>query len=239
MMNIKTFLLFAALLLSGATVSAQTAGEIIAKYLEVSGGREQMSKLTSVYMEGSIDAMGNSGPIKLTTLNGKGYKMEIEMNGSAIITCFNEKEGWSVNPFVGGSSPVTMSEAQFKAGKEQIYIGAPFIFYAEKGYKAELLGSEALGDINAWKIKMTSPDSIAVMYFFDPATGYLLKNIQQSEMQGSMVDNIMTFSDYRNSNGFPQPYKINMSVGGQFEMTMTINKIEANKIVDEAIFAKP
>jgi hypothetical protein len=235
----KTFLFSAILMLCGATVSAQSAGEIIAKYLEVTGGREQISKLTSVYMEGSIDAMGNSGPIKLTTLNGKGHKMEIEMNGSAIITCFNEKEGWSVNPFMGGSSPVTMAEAQYKAGKEQINIGAPFISYAEKGYKAELLGSESVGDINAFKIKMTSPDSISVMYFFDPATGYLVKSIQQTEMQGSTVDNIMTYSDYRNTAGYSQPYKINMSVGGQFEMTMTINKIEANKTVDEAIFKKP
>jgi hypothetical protein len=238
-MKMKTFLFSAILMLCGATVSAQTAGDIIAKFLEVTGGREQISKLTSVYMEGSIDAMGNSGPIKLTTLNGKGYKMEIEMNGSAIITCFNEKEGWSVNPFMGGSSPVTMSEAQYNAGKEQIYIGAPFISYAQKGYKAELLGNESVGDINAFKIKMTSPDSISVMYFFDPATGYLVKSIQQTEMQGSPVDNIMTYSDYRNTAGYSQPYKINMSVGGQFEMTMTINKIEANITVDEAIFKKP
>jgi hypothetical protein len=140
---------------------------------------------------------------------------------------------------MGGGSAETMPEAQYKAGKERIYIGAPFVFYADKGYKAELLGSEAVGDINAWKIKMTSPDNISVLYFFDPASGYLLKSIQQTEMQGSMVDNIMTYSDYRDSGGFPQSYKLNMSVGGQFEMTMTINKIEINKTVDEAIFNKP
>lgn len=238
-MKIKTFLFSTILILCGATVSSQTADDIIAKYLEVSGGKEQMSKLTSFYLEGSFDAMGNSGPMKVTTLNGKGYKMEIDMMGSTIVTCFNEKEGWSVNPFMGSSSPVTMSESQFKAGKDQIYIGAPFVFYAEKGYKAELLGSEAVGDINAWKIKMTSPESISVIYFFDPTTGYLVKNIQQAEMQGSPVENIITFSDYRISDGFPQPYKMHMSVGGQFEMTMTISKIVANITVDEAIFVKP
>jgi hypothetical protein len=54
-----------------------------------------------------------------------------------------------------------------------------------------------------------------------------------------MVDNVMTFSDYRVADGFPQPYKMNMNIGGQFDMTMTINKIEVNKTIDEAIFAKP
>jgi len=235
-----TSLLFTSLLLfCGATLSAQTADEIIAKYLEVTGGKEKISQLTSMYMEGTIDVMGNSGPIKLTTLNGKGYKNEIEIQGSVIVSCFNEKEGWSVNPFMGGSSPETMPEAQYKMGREQIYIGAPFVFYADKGYKAELLGNESVGDVNAWKIKMTSPDNTAVLYFFDPATGYLIRGIQQMEMQGSTVDNVMTFSDYKDVAGFPQPHKMNMNMGGQFEMTMSISKIEYNLSVDEAIFAKP
>jgi len=238
-MKAKTLLLIATLLLCGATVYAQTADEIIAKYLEVTGGKEKISQLTSVYMEGSMDVMGNSGPLKLTTLNGKGYKMELDMSGSTIVNCINGTEGWSINLVVGGGAPETMPEAQYKAGKEQMYIGAPFVSYAEKGYKAELLGSEAVGDINAWKIKMTSPDSISVVYFFDPATGYLVRSISQTEMQGSMIDNIMTFSDYRGSDGFPQPYKMNKNMGGQFEMTTTISKIEYNKPVDEAIFAKP
>jgi len=238
-MKLTSLLLTTALLLCGATLSAQTADEIIAKYLEVTGGKEKISQLTSVYMEGTIDVMGNSGPMKLTTLNGKGYKMELDMSGSTIINCINGNEGWTINPFMGGGAPETMPEAQYKSGKEQMYIGAPFVFYTEKGYKAELMGNESVGDVKAWKIKMTSPENIAVDYFFDPATGYLIRSIQQVDMQGSMVDNIMTFSDYRDADGFPQPYKMNMSIGGQFDMTMSINKIEYNKPVDEAIFAKP
>ena len=239
MKNFKSVSILIAVLLCGTFVSAQTADEIIAKYLQTMGGKEQIAKVNSVYTEGNMDVMGNAGPLKITVLNGKGYKMDVEIMGSLITSCFNEKEGWSVNPMMGNSTATTMPEAQYKAGRDQIFIGAPFIFYQEKGYKAELQGAETIGDINTWKVKLTSPENNAVTYFFDQTTGYLIRTITQTEMQGSMVDNVMTFSDYRVTDGFPQSYKMNMNVGGQFEMTMNINKVEVNKTIDEAIFAKP
>lgn len=234
-----TLSLLTALLLCGSIVSAQTADEIIDKHLQSLGGKEQLSKINSLYVEASMDVMGTESPVKTTTLNGKGYKTEIEMMGSVIINCINEKEGWSINPMMGGNTPQMMTEEQYKTGKSQIYIGAPFVSYKETGYKAELLGNESVGDVNALKVKMTSPDNHSEVYFFDPATGYLVRMIQQSEMQGQMVDNILTFSDYRQVDGYTHPFKIHMNVGGMFETTMMTKKVEINKPVDEAIFAKP
>jgi hypothetical protein len=239
MKTYKSIALTVTVLFTALLASAQTADEIIAKYLQTMGGKEQIKKVNSLYTEGTMDVMGNSGVLKITTLNGKGFKSEIEVMGSVITSCFNVTGGWTINPMTGSSTAESMPEAQYKAGKDQIFIGAPFIFYAEKGYKTELLGAEAVGDLNTWKIKITSPENEVVTYFFDQTTGNLVRQIRQVEMQGSMVDNTMTFSDYQQTDGFPQPHKIAINVGGQFEMTMNINKIEVNKPVDEAIFAKP
>ena len=54
-----------------------------------------------------------------------------------------------------------------------------------------------------------------------------------------MVDNILTFSDYRQADGYTHQHKIHMNMGGMFETTMVTKKVEINKPVDEAIFAKP
>jgi hypothetical protein len=60
------------------------------------------------------------------------------------------------------------------------------------------------------------------------------------EMQGQMTDNEITYSDYRQVEGYAVPYKMDMNIaGGQFQMTMTVSKVELNIPVDEAIFAKP
>ena len=239
MKKLRTILLFTALFLCGAMVSAQTADEIISKYLQATGGKELISKIKSLYYEGTINVMGNDGVLKMTTLNGKGNKMEMDMMGSLVTNCVNEKEGWMINPFMGGSTAETMPEPQYKAGRDQIFIGSPFLTYSENGYKAELLGNETIDNINAQKIKLTSPDNTTVTYYFDPATGYLIRSVQQAEMQGQTIDNVMNYSDYQETDGYIQPHKMVINMGGQFEMVMTIKKVEINKPVEEAIFAKP
>jgi hypothetical protein len=240
MKTYKSLLLAFIALFCAVTVSAQTADEIISKYILTIGGKDLLTKITSVYTESSMDVMGTQGSVKTTTLNGKGMRQDMDIMGSIITTCYSDQGGWSINPMTGATSPEAMPEAQYNSGKDQIVIGAPFINCAEKGYKAELMGTEAVGTVNAFKIKMTAPDSTSSVYFFDPGTFYLVKSIQSMEMQGQMTDNEITYSDYRQVDGYAVPYKMDMNIaGGQFQMTMTISKVELNKPVDEAIFSKP
>ncbi len=240
MKTYRSFALAFTALFCAVTISAQTADEIINKYVQAIGGKDLLSKVTSVYTEGSIDAMGTQITFKTTTLNGKGMKQEMDVMGSPMITCFTDKGGWSINPMTGGTAPEDMPANQYNSGKEQIVVGAPFVNFSEKGYKTELLGTEAVGDVNAFKIKLTSPDSISATYYFDPNTSYLIKSISESEMQGQMIDNVITYSDYKPAEGYTLPYKMEMVIaGGQFSMTMAVTKVELNKPVDEAIFAKP
>lgn len=228
------------MLFFAAYASAQTADEIIAKYVQVLGGKDQLSKINSVYTENKIEVMGMEGTGKSTILNGKGNRQDIEIMGTVITSCYTDKGGWSVNPMTGGGTPETMSDTQYNAGKESIVIGAPFINYAEKGFKAELLDDEAVDSVPAHKIKLTSPDNISTIYFFDTDSGYLIKSISQVEMQGMMTDNEMRYSMYRQADGFAMPYKVDMVMaGGQFTMTNTVTKVELNKPVDETFFAKP
>lgn len=240
MKTLKSFTFAFIALFSTVIASAQTADEIISKYIQAIGGKDLLAKITSVYTESSMDVMGTQGNIKTTTLNGKGMRQDIDISGSTITNCYSDTGGWSVNPMTGGTSPEAMPEGQYKSGKGQIVVGAPFINYAEKGYKAELTGTEAVGTVNAYKIKITAPDSTSSVYFFDPGTSYLIKSVQMMEMQGQMMDNEITYSDYRQVEGYAVPYKMGMNIaGGQFQMAITVSKVELNKPVDETIFAKP
>jgi len=222
------------------TVSAQTADEIISKYVQAIGGKDVLSKITSIYTESIMDVMGMEAAVKSTTLNGKGMKQEIDIMGSLMVTCYSDKGGWSINPFTGMGSSEDMPEAQYNANKDQIGIGAPFLDYAEKGYKAELLGTEAVAGVDAYKINLTAPDSTSSVYFFDPNTFYILKSVQESDMQGQMVENIIIFSDYRQTEGYSMPYKMDMDMaGGQFMMTMKVDTVVLNVPVNDSIFVKP
>ncbi len=231
--------LIGAIFLCGSFVSAQTADEVIAKYLKAIGGKEVLSMITSIYMESKADIMGMESIQKTTILNGKGYRMDMDIMGSIMTTCFNDNSGWSINPMMGSGSAEDMPQAMYISGRDQIYIGSPFTIYAEKGYKAELLGSEAVGNANTFKVKLTAPDNTSTVYFFDKETGYILKSVSQGDMQGQTIENVTIFSDYKQVNGYTLPHTVTINIGGMIEFTSTVTKVEINKPVDEAFFAKP
>jgi hypothetical protein len=231
-------MLFAASI--AGSVSGQTADEIISKYVKAIGGRERLQKITSVYSEGTIEVMGMQGAIKIFTVNGKGTRQDIDINGTTITSCYGEKDGWSINPMTGASTAETMTPDQYNAGKDDIAVGGPFVDFTARGYKAELLGNDTIAHVNTYKIKVTSPDNIVTTNYFDATTFYLVRIVAQAEMQGQMMENIITFSDYKDSDGYKKPNKMEMDMaGGQFQMVITFTKLELDKPIDPAIFTKP
>lgn len=238
MKTIRLITLTVLAILIAGNLSAQTADEIISKYIQAIGGKEKLSKITSVNIESTIEAMGASGIIKSTTLNGKGTRADIEIAGYKITSCYTDKEGWIINTMIGKTSAEIMPAAHYNLGKDQIVIGGPFINYAEKGFKAELLGTDTLA--GAYKIKLTSPDSLSVVYYFDNRTFYLLQEISHSVAMDQIVQSTAYYSDYRQADGYTIPYKTELALaGGQFVNEMTVTKAELNTPVDEAIFKKP
>lgn len=236
-MNFKKVLFAAGFVISALTVKAQTADEIIQKNIDATGGKDKLAQITSIYMEASMEVMGNNAPVVSTVLNGKGAKTEIEINGSKMINCVTDKGGWSINPMMGSSDPTAMPEDQYKISKDQIWIAGPLFNYAEKGYKVEAAGQEMIGGVNAYKLIVTSPENVVVNYYFDPTTFNLLQIKTKANMMGQEMEMVSKFSNFKKTDfGYVYPYTSEISYGDQFSMVMNVNKIEINKPVDPAIF---
>jgi hypothetical protein len=236
---LKTSLLVASILFGSAVVNAQTADDIIAKNIEAVGGKEKLKAINSVRMENTLSIMGNDAPNTTTILNGKGYRNESEFNGAKIIQVITEKSGWTINPMAGANDPQALPDDQVRAGKSQIYV-VPLLDYTAQGAKAELLGQEKVGTVNAYKIKITDANNIATTYYFDPATYYLVQISRSSEMMGQQVDVTATYSDYKKTDyGWVVPQNVDINMGGQFSMTLKLKNVEVNKEVDPKIFDMP
>lgn len=231
---------FFTLLVAFLTVSltAQTADEIVAKHIEAIGGKDVLTKTTSLYVESSMSVMGNEAPTRMSILNGKGFKSEIDMMGSTIIQCISEKGGWMINPMAGGGVE-DMPEKQAKGTMGNLRLGGLFFNYSEKGTTVELLGKKKAGDIDAFQLKVTPKDGNSSIYFIDPATFYIVRMEAKGEMMGQEIDIATTFSDYKKvDNGFVMAHSTEIDMG-QFAMTSTVKKVEVNKAMDEATFSKP
>jgi hypothetical protein len=239
MKKIKLFLITIFLLPASSLMQAQTAEEIISKHILALGGKDILEKINTMSVESSTQVMGNDLPTVTTIVNGKAYKNESDMNGQKIVQCYTEKAGWSMNPMNGGAVE-TMPANQFKAGKHQFDIGGPFLNYQAKGNKVELVGKELVGQVQTYKLKLFTRDSIEMTYFVDTATYYIVQTLQNSDMMGQEITLKTSLSDYRKTDiGYVMPYAIDLSFGDQFSLNIAIKKVEFNKTIDPAVFDIP
>jgi hypothetical protein len=232
---VRGLLLFASVACA-VKLSAQTADDIVAKYIEAIGGKDTISQIKSVSIESSMQVMGTDAPSTTVILDGIGYRSDTDFNGTKIVRVYTDKSGWIENPMAGSADPAPMPDDEYNAGKAQIFVGGALYNYAGRGGKVELISKDA----DSYSIKLTSKDNTESTYVIDAKT-YLIKSATtKGKMQGQDVEITSTFADYRKAdNGYQTPYSISMDFGGQFAMTVAVKKVELNKTIDPAIFNMP
>jgi len=181
----KISLLCAILFLGLLPAKSQTADEIINKWITVMGGKERLAGIKTVYTENEINIMNNPASGKTYTLNGQGYKSEIDFNGLKVIDCYTAGGGWSFNPLAGQAAPVNMPESQVKIGQLQLDPAGPLFNYAAKGSKVELEGKEDLKGSAVYKIKLTAASGSEMIFYISDSSFYILKNVIKVSRSGN------------------------------------------------------
>lgn len=216
---------------------AQTADEIVNKFIKAIGGKDAIKSVKTVYEEGSLDVMGNEAPSTTIIADGKGFKSTVDFNGQQIVQVVTDKGGWMINPMMGQTTATAMPAEQLKATRYQMDIGGPLLDYAAKGTKLELLGKDTANGGPVYKLKITTKDSIIMTLFMDANTGYLVRML--TPIPGQDGDVTVNLSDYRKvEGGFTMPYAQQLILP-QITINMTTKKVEINKPVDPSIFDMP
>jgi hypothetical protein len=227
--------LFTFIIATGSHAKAQTADEIINKNIDATGGKEKLSQVKTIYMEGEMEIMGNKAPSLTYIVDGKGYKTDVDFNGAKIITCYTDTSGWTMNPMAGQTVPTPVSEEVLKSGKLQLDVTGPLFNYAAKGNKVELLGKEG----GAYKLKVTPPSSTDILFFIDTASYQVLKTVTNITANGQQIEISVENSDFRKTEfGTIMPYSMKIDFPG-LTIINTSNKIEVNKEIDKAVFEMP
>ncbi len=237
-MKLLTAFVFTAIIsLNITTAGAQTVDEIINKHIEAIGGKDKVGQVKTVYMEGTLDLMGNQAPSVTQIVHGKGYKNEVDFNGTKMVTVYTDKAGWTLNPMAGQTEPTPVAEDVLKNSQMQLDATGPLFDYAAKGNKVQFVGREK----GTYHLKVSTPSNADMAFYIDTTSYYISSMVMSMNINGQDIEMLVENSDYKKiDNGLIMPFSTKLDFRGTgLVITTNQKKIEINKEIDVAIFEMP
>ena len=240
-MKTKVFIILGFILTSSFSF-AQTADEIVAKYVEAIGGKKNWDNVKAVKMTGNIDIGPNmKAPFVMYMKDKVKSRFELEFQGMKMITALNGDSGWKVVPFTGKTDPERMSPEEVKDQKDQADFTSDLYNYKEKGSTVEMISKEDMEGTETFKLKVIKKSG-DVAYIYLDATSYLpLKETKKIKMEDKEIESASVPSNYKKVGGIMFPFSIEMRAGdeaGQGQ-AMTIDNIEINPVITDDMFVMP
>ena len=232
MKQIKLTLIAVAAICSVQTTKAQTVDEVVNKHVMAMGGKEKLSTLKSVRMDGMLNASGTDVNLTITKSQLIGERIDINAMGMNGYQLFTPTSGTVYMPFLGQTAPEVMKEEQVKTGAAGLDIQGALLNYKEKGNDVQLAGKEKVDSFDCYKIKATLKSGLSINYFIDTKTNYIVKTVATQTVGGGQKEEINGYGNYKATDaGFIFPFTTTIEQG-----EINFSKIETNVAVDEKIF---
>lgn len=237
----RLILSLAVLALSAAHASAQTADEIVDKFIKTVGGMEKIQAVKSLRRTGRVNA-GGGFEYAIVEENQRPnlVRQEALIQGMTGVTAYDGKNGWKIQPWSGKKDAEPLGEEEMKGILEDSDLDGPLVNYRQKGNKVEYVGMEQVEGTDAYKLKVTLANG-DVRYFYMDTDYYVpIKIDVKRVVRGAEREYETTLGDYKEVNGWYLPHSIESGAkGSQFKAKVTYEKIEPNVTIEAARFQPP
>jgi len=233
-----------------ATTPAQAidVDEIIDGYWENVGGTQAWADLSGVKMTGEFNQGGMKFPFELVNLKDGRQYMKFTFQGKEIKQgVFDGETMWGTN-FMTMKAEKADAETTANQKLEANDFPSDLFNYKQKGYTAELIGTETIDGTDAYKVKLVKEpvtidgkqvDDITYYYFDTEALVPLVAETELKSGPGKGQVAETKLSDFQEIDGLYFPFAIAQGIKGGGSASMMITKIELNPSVDESVFAMP
>lgn len=222
---------------------AQTAEEIIDKYIEVLGDKKKLTSLKSAKRVFKTDnELGGSGSVIIVV--GQGARVESEMLFGTSLSIVNKKKGWTIinTPLSEKPEVKEMNEADRSLSFPSVDLDidkilpwdiiSSYIRYgASRHTTLTLLGKETIDGKECFKIKIKYVNTET--WYIDSNTWHLVR-----VEKGGSDPVVSRYSEFRkDANEILLPYKEEvLGKDGKVLMTITNTEFETNIKVDKSTF---
>ena len=199
-------------------------------------------------MSAKVNQGGMEIPIEIVQLKSGKMMTTINFQGQSIKQgVFDGEVLWSSN-FMTQKAEKSDEESTNMVKNEMNQFPDPFLNYKEKGFTAELVGTENVDGSETFKIKLTTTPNIiegkevpSIAYYFFDNENFVPIQVHEEITVGpgkGMVSEIK-LSDYQEAGNIYMPFSMTQGVKGQPGAPITMDSIEINPTVDDSEFAFP
>lgn len=219
--------------------SAQTVDDLIKKNIEAHGGVQKLKAVKSVKASGKLNQQGLDIPITLQQKRPAMVRMDATFQGKSLVQAYDGETGWKVDPFQGNPDPEKVAGDDLKDLQEQADLDGPLVDYKEKGHTVELIGKEDMEGTPVYKLKLTLKNGDIRSIYLDAENYLELKVTSKRKTPGGEIDIDEYLGNYKSVNGLMFAFSIESKVKGQTVTQISLDKVEIDVAVDDALFKMP
>jgi hypothetical protein len=231
----------AGLALCATSLSAQTADDIIARYIKTVGGMERIQVVQTLRRTGRFTGGGGFEAVVVEeSKRPNSVRQEFSLQAMTGVNAYDGHTGWKIEPWQGKKDPEALSEEEMRDIVEESDFDGPLINYQQKGNRVELVGQEQVEGTDAFKLKVTLASG-DVRYFYMDTDYYVPIRIETKRMiRGAEQEFETSLGDYKEVAGWYLPHSFETGLrGSQDKNKITFDRIEANVPIDDRRFARP
>lgn len=220
---------------------AQTADEIVSKYIKTIGGMEKLQAIKTTRMTGKFTGGGGfEAVVNEIKKRPDMLRQEFVIQGMVGITAYDGKSGWKIEPWQGKKDPEPLGEEEMKSTVEDADFDGPLVNYQQKGNTVEYQGKDEVEGTDAYKLKVTLKNGDIHTYYMDTDYYVPIKIETKRFIRGEEREYETSLGDYKEAGGVYFPYSFESGAkGSPFKSKITVEKIEVNVPIDDSQFHEP
>ncbi|MDQ6800874.1 MAG: hypothetical protein M3041_08560 [Acidobacteriota bacterium] len=220
---------------------AQTADEIVSKYIKTIGGMDKIGAIKSFRRTGKFTGEGGfEARVSEEKKRPNAVRQEFSIQGMTGVTAYDGRNGWKIEPWQGKKDPEPLGEEEKKFIIEHSDFEGPLVNYQAKGNKVEYVGTEPVEGTDAYKLKVTLKSGDVEYFYMDTDYFVPIKIDTKRMVRGEEREYETSLGDYKEVGGWYQPYSYETSAkGSQNKQKITYERVEVNVPLADTRFVEP
>jgi len=206
------------------------------------GGVDKLRAIQNVTMTGQASLMDGQfqAPVTIRAKRPMSMRMDMSIQSQTFVQAFDGETAWMINPFTGSPEPQKSNEEDTQAARDDAdFIDGSLVDYQSKGNAVELIGKEDVDGSPAYKLKITKKSGSIENVYLDAKTFLPVKSAGTRKQQDHEIAYESFPGNFKPVNGVMMPFSLNQKMNGRSMLDLTVEKVDVNTPMDDAIFQMP